>query len=286
MNGDFNSSLKRIRRSKGITQEQLGNAVGVSAQAVSKWELNGFPDASVLPNIADFLGVTVDELFGRSTKELDVGEVIIKYFKNLSEEERMQGAMDICRALTCGICGDDTFDPVPAYVFGEKEQSCFSEMITKNGWLQSRLNENLQYFLLMPEPEEGYDGVLGYSEELLELFRFLAVPNALRAMYFMAGRSTKVFFTADALSRELGIDRENAKEIIEGMVKLKFIWEADLNKGNRSESIYQYVAGFNFLSFITFAYHLIHRPYCYNLQWDLSEGKAVFGGDTYLEARK
>ena len=45
MNGDFNSSLKAIRRSKGITQEQLGNAVGVSAQAVSKWELNGFPDA-------------------------------------------------------------------------------------------------------------------------------------------------------------------------------------------------------------------------------------------------
>lgn len=286
MNRDFNSSLKAIRRSKGITQEQLGNAVGVSAQAVSKWELNGFPDASVLPDIADFLGVTVDELFGRSKREIDVSDVIIKHFKDVTDEEKMQEAMDVCRALTCGICGDDSFDPVPAYVFKDKEQSCFSEMITKNGWLQSRLNENLQYFLLMPKPDEGYDEVLGYSGELVDLFNFLAMPNALRAMYLMAGRSTKVFFTVDALSKELNIDKENAKAIIDGMVKLKFIWEADLNKGSRSESIYQYVAGFNFLSFITFAYHLINRPYCYNLQWDLSEGKAIFNGDTYLEEQK
>lgn len=281
MNGDFNSSLKAIRRSKGITQEQLGSAVGVSAQAVSKWELNGFPDASVLPDIADFLAVTVDELFGRSKRELDVSDVIVKHFKNVPEEEKMREAMDVCRALTCGICGDDSFDPVPAYVFKDTEQSCFSEMITKNGWLQSRLNENLQYFLLMPKPDEGYDKILGYSGELVELFEFLAMPNALRAMYYMAGRGTKVFFTVDALSRELNIDKENAKNIIDGMLKLKFIWEADLNKGSRNESIYQYVAGFNFLSFITFAYHLINRPYCYNLQWDLSEGKAIFNGDTY-----
>lgn len=281
MNEDFNSALKRIRRSKGVTQEQLGNAVGVSAQAVSKWELNGFPDASVLPDIADYLGVTVDELFGRSKKELDVSDVIVRHFKNVPEDRRMQEAMEVCRALTCGVCGDDSFDPVPAYVFKDKEQSCFSEIITKSGWLQARLNENLQYFLLMPEPEEGYDNVLGYREELVGLFEFLATPNALRAMYFIAGRSTKVFFTVDALSKELDINKENAKEIVDGMVKLKLIWEADLNKGSRSESIYQYVAGFNFLSFITFAYHLINRPYCYNLQWDLSEGKAIFRGESF-----
>jgi len=68
MNGNFNVSLKKIRINRGITQEQLGVSVGVSAQAVSKWEKKGFPDASVLPAIADCLGVTIDELFGRESK--------------------------------------------------------------------------------------------------------------------------------------------------------------------------------------------------------------------------
>lgn len=283
MSGGFNSALKNIRRSKGITQEQLGQAVGVSAQAVSKWELNGFPDASIIPEIADFLGVTVDELFGRTENRLELNDLIINHFKGLPENEKMQAGMDICRAVTCGICGDDKFDPVPGFVFSDKDQSCFSEVIVKDGWIQSRINENLQYFLLMLEPEEGFDEILGYSGDLVRLFEFLAIPNALRAMYLMLGRSSKVFFTVDALSRELNIDRKNAKEIIDGMVELKFIWEADLNKGSRSESIYQYVAGVNFLGFINFAYHLINRPCCYNIEWDLREGKAIFNKDTYLD---
>lgn len=58
--------IKKLRREKRVTQEQLGKAVGVSTQAVSKWECGGTPDVDVMPRIADYFGVTLDALFGRT----------------------------------------------------------------------------------------------------------------------------------------------------------------------------------------------------------------------------
>ena len=57
------SNIAALRKEKGITQEELANALGVSAQAVSKWENNSScPDVSLLTDIADFFSVSVDEL--------------------------------------------------------------------------------------------------------------------------------------------------------------------------------------------------------------------------------
>ena len=57
--------LSRLRRQKRITQGDLGDRLGVTAQAVSKWETGQcYPDIQLLPDIANFFGVTVDELLG------------------------------------------------------------------------------------------------------------------------------------------------------------------------------------------------------------------------------
>ena len=52
-----------LRKEKGLTQEDLANAMGVSPQAVSKWENDQTcPDISALPKLAQLLEVSVDEL--------------------------------------------------------------------------------------------------------------------------------------------------------------------------------------------------------------------------------
>lgn len=58
--------IRSLRRERQMTQAQLANALGVRYQTVSKWE-NGvtMPDTAMLPGIADLLGTTIDELFGR-----------------------------------------------------------------------------------------------------------------------------------------------------------------------------------------------------------------------------
>ena len=61
--------IAMLRKEKGYTQEQLAEKVGVSAQAVSKWENDvSCPDITLLPLLADILGVTVDELLGVNTR--------------------------------------------------------------------------------------------------------------------------------------------------------------------------------------------------------------------------
>jgi len=63
MSDSIGSRIAKLRRDKGITQDQLAERMGVSPQAVSKWE-NGIacPDISLLPALAGFFGISIDEL--------------------------------------------------------------------------------------------------------------------------------------------------------------------------------------------------------------------------------
>lgn len=55
----FGQSISALRKQKGWTQEELGRKLGVSAQAVSKWETGqAFPDITLLTEIASLFGVS------------------------------------------------------------------------------------------------------------------------------------------------------------------------------------------------------------------------------------
>ena len=65
MKNYINENIKKYRKQKGFTQEELAMQLGVTAQAVSRWEAGaGMPDISLIVPIAQNLGVTTDTLFG------------------------------------------------------------------------------------------------------------------------------------------------------------------------------------------------------------------------------
>lgn len=67
--------IKYHRKRLGMTQEQLAERMGVSAQAVSKWENNlSCPDISILPELAEVFDISLDELLGRQSADSIVRE--------------------------------------------------------------------------------------------------------------------------------------------------------------------------------------------------------------------
>lgn len=69
-------NIIRLRKQKNITQEELGNVLGVSTAAVSKWETEkSIPDIYLLSELADFFHVSTDELLGRNFTKMTAAVV-------------------------------------------------------------------------------------------------------------------------------------------------------------------------------------------------------------------
>ncbi len=64
--------IRMLRKEKGLSQEALAQMLGVSFQAVSKWETGAtMPDVSLIPSIASFFAVSIDELFDYNVWEME-----------------------------------------------------------------------------------------------------------------------------------------------------------------------------------------------------------------------
>ena len=88
--------IKKYRKEREMTQDALAQALSLSPQSVSKWECgDGYPDITLLPTLANFFEVTVDELIGND--EISAKEDIQKNFFNvvnhLSPDDQLQLAL-------------------------------------------------------------------------------------------------------------------------------------------------------------------------------------------------
>ena len=67
---EMGKEIRRLRNARGLTQEALAAALNVTAQTVSKWECgNSIPDVQLLPEIAIYFGVSIDQLFAMSPEQ-------------------------------------------------------------------------------------------------------------------------------------------------------------------------------------------------------------------------
>lgn len=91
------TKIQTLRKNKAVTQAQLAEALAVTAQSVSKWENHlSMPDVSLLPEIARYFGITMDELFSYRLDALNYKERFIRFIAD-------NGALQFGRfPLRCG----------------------------------------------------------------------------------------------------------------------------------------------------------------------------------------
>lgn len=81
---NLGAKIRQYRHRDGRTQEALAEALGVTSQAVSRWESGGsYPDMNLLPSIANYFGVSIDELFGYNNDRREKIDSLISRIREL-----------------------------------------------------------------------------------------------------------------------------------------------------------------------------------------------------------
>lgn len=86
---NLGEKIRSLRRRDGRTQEDLATALGVTSQAVSRWESNGgYPDMNLIPSIAHYFGITIDELFGYENQREQKINALVAQIEEMEQQNR------------------------------------------------------------------------------------------------------------------------------------------------------------------------------------------------------
>ncbi|MCI9335966.1 MAG: helix-turn-helix transcriptional regulator [Lachnospiraceae bacterium] len=224
--------IQKYRKEAQLTQKELGEALGVSSSAVSQWETGGTPDISLIPSIADRLGVSINVLFGREDITLDnIQEVLPHYIASLPEAKRLK---ELCHLMWAAVKKENL------------ELNAISESISYNynvyygtdqGILLGIDSEKLSCISLFPEPEDGYESLFASDEAYRGLFSTLSKPNALELLKLLHQRPIK-HCTSDVVAKRLGIGLEETQTLLAEFSKLQLVSELELETESGDTKVY------------------------------------------------
>lgn len=261
-----------MRKEKGIKQEELAKYVGVSTQAVSKWENGGVPDTELLPKIADFFSVTIDSLFERNIMDYsDLQSVLIEKIIHTPEDRRFKQVFNYCWDMERAIMGNDFFierNHIEDYEKGiEATEQNYSSILSDHGFTRMGIANRLQYFLIVQEPKNTdlalFDGI-----DYPTFFKIFSDEDLFNACIMLHKREHKKAFTPFLLMNKLGISIEKSNEILSALSKYKMIYSSQIEMDDEIQTVYHFNPSPSFIALLIFAREVIDTPnvFAYNCQ--------------------
>lgn len=259
-NNLIGEQITRYRKALNMTQEELGKAVGVSTQAVSRWENGGAPDVALLPGLADALGVTIDALFGREGGEkINIEDAAGRWLQGLPSKKRME---QLCRLIWSNVryfLPDglnmpeigylDTCQPV---LDGSGDRLMISQCQGGGGILVDIHAEDLSFVTLWPKPENGYAQWLAPKSEYRRLFEILAKPGCLELLGYLHSREFR-YFSPAAAAKRLHLSRETVEELLDMLVERGILHAMELELEEGEVTAYQVAEPLTFIPFLYLA---------------------------------
>ena len=170
------TTVKKLRRDRNITQEQLAEMLGVSTNAVSQWECDKTaPDISHLPILANIFEVSADILLeidiAKSKKQSEIKEFTAKYAE-FHSQGKTEERLNLCRSMQKKYPNDET---VRYYLM----------RVLQNGYI-----------------DESFDEIVMLGEQLIESTNMEYRMGAIRGLcftYLHKGNRTKALQYADMM---------------------------------------------------------------------------------------
>jgi len=163
--------IRQLRHRDGRTQEMLADALGITSQAVSRWESGGsYPDMEMIPSIANYFGITIDELFGyENNREQKIQAILEKADREIRAIGGFlgKGNGDLSKCVELLRTATEEFPEEPRILLKLGDALYFL------GWqkmgIASSSNEDSDYFV----EDTDYNSQNIYWKEALQIFEKL-----------------------------------------------------------------------------------------------------------------
>ncbi len=235
----LSANIKRLRLEKNLTQEQLATKLGVSAQAVSKWETSEtYPDGALLVPLANELEVSLDELFGNDSVSMsDISCRIVKLIHNTAANERFNVARDIGWQIERGLFNcrmeiEKKYDPNEI-----KNQKNASYILDDNGFTIVS-NGKEPFFSVFPEPTEGYGHFLNDKDDLQKIFAALSHTDTMTALIYLYHKTENYVFESSVLAKDCDISNDKIDAVLDDLLMLKVMWKQNLTINGEERTLY------------------------------------------------
>ena len=284
----FGSILQGLRKEAKVTQEDLAQNLGVSAQAVSKWENGSYPEGDLIPRIADFFHMPIDYLYGRAEKDMGIEQRVVRELNRLWESLRESGADadSASRAFIDKIHGilwafqigawveNSDYWPLPDG--GDGSSRMASTYACNHGFTYMSLAKDREFYVFQKQPGgEGFGRYLEESDDIRALFRFLSDKANTALLKYLYGLKGGEYVRRDTLVKALGVSGEKIDKALEYLMSIRGNHRNDpvvsisvVNEGGQAETAYgiNMTQGGLLFSLLAVADEYVHAPCGYKNQ--------------------
>lgn len=258
--------IAKLRKEKGVTQEELAKNVCVSPQAVSKWENGGVPDTELLPKIADYFEVSIDMLFGRSIVNYsDIKKVLEQKIIETEHDQKLDMVFELCwnmeRAMFGNISEDDSVKDYQRKL-GKTDQT-YSSIMSDYGYTRMGIANRLQYFLIVPEVQDKESAFFN-GIDYTSFFKDFSDKVVFDTMIMLSKRDHRKSFSPNLLIKNLGLDFDKALEVIKTLHKYGFISITQIEMDDVTQEVYTFVPSPSFTAILIFAREIIDKPHVFS----------------------
>ena len=235
----LSENIKKYRLAKGFTQEQLASVLGLSAQAISKWETTEtYPDGALLVPLANALGVSLDVLFDHRSGSLkDTAEEIRQFLSSVPIENGFSAVWDLCwqiekEMFRQGYPLDIPYDPE------ELKRISESSYILNNYGFTHVSNGRAPFFMAVPACDSALSEVFGDGEEMRKIFAALSSPETMRVVLFLHRYPDNYAFEKNALEELCGVENESLDRVIGDLITLRLVYSFEVEIDEQTTRLY------------------------------------------------